>query len=130
MKTLNLNPSQERILKLFEAVNYPIAAQDIWRELIKHEPIGLATVYRSLEALKQKGLIRVLVFQNQSLYSLVTEEGNFAICLRCGERVTLESPLPESVPTVLLPSQTFEVFYHTLEIFGICSPCQARRNAS
>ncbi|NEO93095.1 MAG: transcriptional repressor, partial [Moorea sp. SIO3G5] len=45
--------SQERILKLLTTLNRAMSAQDLYVELRKRkQSMGLATVYRALDALK------------------------------------------------------------------------------
>ena len=51
--------SQEQILTVLKALNRPISAQDLYIQLREQRySMGLATVYRSLDALKLKGVCR------------------------------------------------------------------------
>jgi Fur family ferric uptake transcriptional regulator len=121
------NHSQANILKVLEQTKKPLSAQEIWAEIQKQgQKIGVATVYRNLESLKIKGLIQIRTVHNQAIYSLVSEKQNFATCLQCGEQTPLGISLAQSVEAPTLQSQAFEVYYHTLEVFGLCSPCQER----
>ena len=63
--------SQERILNLLQKIKRGISAQDIYVELRKgNQSMGLATVYRSLEALKLEGLVQVRTLgHGEALYS-------------------------------------------------------------
>jgi len=125
MKTSN--HSQACILKVLEQTDKPLSAQGIWVEIQRQgQKIGIATVYRNLESLKIEGLIQIRTIHNQAIYSLVSEEQNFANCLKCGERIPLEISLSQSLEAPTLQAQTFEVYYHTFEVFGLCSPCQER----
>ena len=59
--------SQERILKVMKGLTKPTSAQDLYMELRNHEySIGLATVYRSLDALKLEGLVQVRTLPGRS----------------------------------------------------------------
>ncbi|MBO0201245.1 transcriptional repressor, partial [Vibrio alginolyticus] len=52
--------SQERIFDLLKSLNRAISAQDIYVELRnRNQNVGLATVYRALEALKLEGVVQV-----------------------------------------------------------------------
>ena len=52
--------SQERILNLLKSIKQGISAQNLYVELRNsNQSMGLATVYRSLEALKLEGLVQV-----------------------------------------------------------------------
>ncbi len=123
MKTLN--HSQNCILKLLELIDHPISAQNIWARLQNQgQKLGIATVYRNLEMLKLRGLVRFRTLHNESLYSLALGDQYFATCLQCGERIPLETNLSGSLKTQDLHSQSFQIYYHTLEVFGLCFPCK------
>ena len=53
--------SQAQIIQVLKSLNYAISAQDLYLEL-KHrdQPLGLATVYRALDALKVQGTVKSL----------------------------------------------------------------------
>ncbi len=117
--------SQECILKLLKQLNRAISAQDIYVELRnQNQGIGLATVYRSLEALKLKGVLQTRTSNGESLYSLVQEDKHYLTCLHCGTSVPLEDCPVHELETTLRQSQPFKIYYHTLEFFGLCPPCQ------
>jgi len=49
------------------------------------QSIGLATVYRSLEALKLEGVVQVRTLASgESLYSSVQQDKHHLTCLQCG----------------------------------------------
>lgn len=66
--------SQQRILNLLKSRSLAISAQDIYVELRnRNQSIGLATVYRALEALKLEGVVQVRTLASgESLYSSVS----------------------------------------------------------
>lgn len=118
--------SQEKILNLLKVLNRPISAQDLYVELRNQKQnMGLATVYRGLEALKLEGMVRVRTLGNgESLYNLVQSDRHYLTCLNCNRSI----PLPECPVTQLerqlQQSHQFKVYYHTLEFFGLCDRCQ------
>ena len=63
--------SQERIMKVLQSLKRSISAQDLYIELRnRQQDMGLATVYRSLEALKIQGEVQVRTLANgESVYS-------------------------------------------------------------
>ncbi|HEY9806718.1 MAG TPA: transcriptional repressor, partial [Candidatus Obscuribacterales bacterium] len=68
--------SQERILALLKTLKRSISAQDLYVELRNHsQSMGLATVYRSLEALKLEGVVQVRTLATgESLYSCLQQD--------------------------------------------------------
>ena len=68
-----LTRSQERVLNLLQHHDRAISAQSIYSELRDSEnSVGLATVYRSLDALKLQGLNKALTLPNgETVYSVM-----------------------------------------------------------
>jgi Fur family transcriptional regulator, ferric uptake regulator len=118
--------SQDRILDLLKILNRSISAQDIYLELRnRSETMGLATVYRSLEALKLEGVVQVRTLANgESLYSTIQEDRHHLTCLQCGASIPINECPVHELETQLHQSYQFKIFYHTLEFFGLCTQCQ------
>lgn len=119
--------SQERIFNLLKTINRAISAQDIYLELRNREQnLGLATVYRSLDALKLEGAIQVRTLATgESLYSSILEDRHHLTCLNCGQSIPIEECPVHQLETELQNSHHFKIYYHTLEFFGICNLCVA-----
>ncbi|MEM9540365.1 MAG: Fur family transcriptional regulator [Cyanobacteria bacterium P01_E01_bin.42] len=118
--------SQEKILSLLKDLNRPISAQDLYVELRnqKHN-MGLATVYRGLEALKVQGVVRVRRLANgESLYNLVQRDRHYMTCVSCNRSIPLQKCPVTQLEQQLQQSHRFKVYYHTLEFFGLCDCCQ------
>lgn len=124
--------SQERILMLIRELNRPISAQELYIELRdRTQAMGLATVYRSLEALKLEGAVQARTLANgESLYSLIQEDKHHLTCLQCGTSIPIEDCPVHELEAQLRQSNQFEIYYHTLEFFGVCSPCQLKTEVS
>ncbi len=118
--------SQERILNLLKMLDRAISAQDIYLELRnRNESMGLATVYRSLEALKLEGTVQVRTLGNgESLYSTMQEDRHHLTCLQCGNSIPIDRCPVHDLEEQLHQSYQFKIFYHTLEFFGLCTQCQ------
>lgn len=118
--------SQERIFNLLKALNRAISAQDIYLELRnRDESMGLATVYRSLEALKLEGVVQVRTLANgESLYSTMQEDRHHLTCLQCGASIPIDRCPVHELEDQLHQSYQFKIYYHTLEFFGLCTQCQ------
>jgi Fur family ferric uptake transcriptional regulator len=118
--------SQDRILNLLKNIKQGISAQDLYIELRNHsQSMGLATVYRSLEALKLEGKVQVRTLANgEALYSLTQQDKHHLTCLQCGLSIPIHQCPVHQLENELKSSHKFKVFYHTLEFFGLCSKCQ------
>lgn len=120
-----LTRSQDRILQLIKHLQRALSAQDIYVELRnRSQSVGLATVYRALDALKLAGVVQVRTLASgESLYSSVQEDRHHLTCLHCQLSIPIDDcpvhPLEDELQSV----HHFRVYYHTLEFFGVCSSC-------
>jgi len=128
MKSIHTR-SQERILNLLKSIKQGISAQNLYVELRnKNQGMGLATVYRSLEALKLEGLVQVRTLTNgEALYSLVKQDKHHLTCLQCGRSIPIKQCPVHQLEAELETNQNFKIFYHTLEFFGLCEKCHAEQ---
>lgn len=117
--------SQERILNLLKTLNRALSAQNIYMELRnRDQTIGLATVYRSLDALKLEGLVQVRTLATgESLYSSVLRDQHHLTCLNCRQSIPINECPVHQLETQLQDSHQFKIYYHTLEFFGLCDRC-------
>ena len=118
--------SQERIFSLLKTLNRSISAQELYIELRnRKQNMGLATVYRSLEALKLQGAVQVRTLATgESLYSSVQRDQHHLTCVNCGKSIAIDECPVHDLEHQLQQSHQFKVYYHTLEFFGLCCQCQ------
>jgi Fur family ferric uptake transcriptional regulator len=128
MKTVRTR-SQDKILNLLKNIKQGISAQDIYVELRnRNQSMGLATVYRSLEALKLEGMVQVRTLANgEALYSLTQQDKHHLTCLQCGMSIPIHQCPVHELEIQLQATHKFKVFYHTLEFFGLCDQCQSNK---
>ncbi len=118
--------SQDRIVAVLKLLNEAISAQALYVELRnRQQPMGLATVYRALEALKLEGAVQVRTIANgEALYSLVQEDRHHLTCVQCGESIPIDGCPVHDLEVQLHRSYDFKIYYHMLEFFGLCTRCQ------
>ncbi|MCA0292534.1 MAG: transcriptional repressor [Actinobacteria bacterium] len=87
--------------------------------------IGLATVYRTLQALADKGLIDMLRTEGgESLYRACSRgHHHHLVCRTCGRTVEVEADDAERWAIRTATAYGFTDVEHTLEIFGRCASC-------
>ena len=122
---LELTRSQERILHLLQELHQSTSAQDIYVELRnRSQGVGLATVYRALDALKLAGAVQVRTLgSGESLYSTIQEDKHHLTCVYCQKSIPITECPVDQLETKLQEIHQFKVYYHTLEFFGVCSVC-------
>ena len=124
--------SQERIISVLKSLNRSISAQDLYVELrSRDQSMGLATVYRALEALKREGAIQArTIVGGEALYSLIQEDRHHLTCLQCGGSIPIDECPVHDLETQLNQSYQFKIYYHMLEFFGLCTGCQAANSSN
>ncbi|PZO46215.1 MAG: transcriptional repressor [Phormidesmis priestleyi] len=126
-----LTRAQKQIHCLLEQSGETLTAQAIYQRLKdQQQMLGLATVYRSLRSLQIKGLAQARALPNgEWAYGLTSDDSHYLTCLNCGTSVPVEDCPVHSLEEKLGQSSHFQIFYHTLEFFGLCAPCTGRLEA-
>ena len=109
-----------------------ISAQELHRRLEDAgEKVGLATVYRQLNALADAGEADTVRLDGQQLFRLCGDDGHHhhLVCRKCGRTVEIEPP-SESWLRGIADRHGFTVERHTLEVFGLCPECRGEKKAS
>ena len=108
-----------------------ISAQDLHRKLEDEGvKVGLATVYRQLNALAEGGEADTVRLEGQQLFRLCGDDGHHhhLVCTNCGKTVEIDPP-SEAWLRKVADGHGFTVESHTLEVFGLCSDCQKEQKA-
>ena len=89
------------------------------------DKVGLATVYRSLQAMAADGEIDMLrTDEGEAVYrACSTGHHHHLVCRACGKTVEVEGPTVEAWATRVSAEHGFTDVHHTLEIFGTCADC-------
>ena len=87
--------------------------------------VGLATVYRNLQAMAADGEIDMLrTDEGEAVYrACSTGHHHHLVCRVCGRTVEVEGPTVEAWATRVSAEHGFTDVRHTLEIFGTCASC-------
>ncbi|HEY0773180.1 MAG TPA: Fur family transcriptional regulator [Nocardioidaceae bacterium] len=102
------------------------SAQEIHDLLRRNgENVGLSTVYRTLQALADKGDVDMLRTEDgEAVYRRCsTTHHHHLVCRSCGRTVEVEGPTVERWSRSVASEHGFTDVSHTLEIFGTCPAC-------
>lgn len=115
------------VAELLAAVDDFRSAQQL-HELLRDrgESIGLATVYRTLQALVASGQVDVLRSEDgEAIYRRCErrEHHHHLICRGCGATVEIDGPSVETWAAQVATAHGFTEIEHTVELFGTCAEC-------
>ncbi|MCC9173065.1 Fur family transcriptional regulator [Arthrobacter sp. zg-Y179] len=108
-----------------------VSTQELFRLLQERgERISLATTYRVLQSMTDENLVDVLRGgDGEALYRrcAVEHHHHHLVCRECGKAVEVEAPAVESWAAALGAKYGFTEVAHTVEVFGLCPECSARK---
>ncbi len=121
-------PAILSIVSLLQQAKKPLTAQEIAEKLKpKRDKV---TIYRILEKLKEKGIIRHVDFQHgHAHYELNNDDHHHIICKVCGKIEELETCfLQDTMKQVIKKSALFaKLTSHSMEFFGVCGVCAKKK---
>ncbi len=121
-------PTRQRkaITAIFDEFDGFRSAQEIHGLLSdKGERVGLATVYRTLQAMADTGLIDCLLNESgESIYRRCSKtHHHHLLCRECGATQEVSGPMVESWTQAIAKDHGYTNLTHRIEIIGICAQC-------
>jgi Fur family ferric uptake transcriptional regulator len=135
MSRHGLRSTEQRrlVTEMFFASSGHLSIEDLLDQVRIEEPrIGYATVYRTLKLLKECGLAFERHFgDGVSRYEVAwqDEHHDHLICVECEKIVEFEDDDIEKLQRKVATKHGFKLTRHKLELYGICSECQAKTKA-
>jgi Fur family peroxide stress response transcriptional regulator len=105
-----------------------LTAQRIYEEVRKvHPTVSLATVYKTLQILTERGLIQELDLpESQARFDSNVEPHINLVCLRCGNIQDWDDPAAREMVARITAKAKFTLTGQRLDIYGICKTCYAK----
>ncbi|MET3933405.1 Fur family transcriptional regulator [Arthrobacter sp. OAP107] len=117
-----------------DELNDFVSTQELYRILQnKGVSVSLATAYRILQSLADEELVDVLRNgDGEAVYRrcAVTVHHHHLLCRNCGKAVEVEAPAVETWAARTAQEHGFTEVAHTVEIYGLCPDCSARKAAA
>jgi Fur family ferric uptake transcriptional regulator len=114
------------VLALLDELDGFASAQDLHAMLRQRgDSVGLATVYRALQALVDDGLVDVLRGgDGEAAYRRCSpDHHHHLVCRSCGRTVEVADPPVERWAARVATEHGFTDVQHQLEVFGTCAAC-------
>lgn len=120
---LKLTPQRLAILGFLDGNTSHPSAEDVYQQVKKKFPtMSFATVYNTLEALRNRGgLLELTIDPGRKRYDPNTEHHHHLICLKCKKIVDVQAEFKTSVPEE--QKKGFEVIGNHVEFYGVCPEC-------
>lgn len=122
-----LTPQRRAILKVIASSSDHLTPEAIYEKACLNNPnIGLVTVYRTLELLRELNLVcRVHAVDGCHSYMMrrPTEHHHHLVCSQCGKVVDFTGCSLADLEQRLLQETKFDINGHLLEFYGLCPDC-------
>jgi len=117
----------EVLLETLLVENAPMTLAELSEHSNLADMCDRATVFRLLQRLTDKGIIRRLGLHERAAYFSLLIPGrhqDFLICTSCGDIAPIKAPCPvHELEKEIAHSTGFADLYHKLEFYGICPQC-------
>lgn len=125
-KKLKVTPQRLAIYKvLYETTAHP-TAEDIYTALRQtHPTMSLATVYKTLDALKKADLATELnIGDDSSRYDATIKSHPHMICLSCGKVLDLHTQSLKAFKENVQKETDFDIVSEKVYFYGTCADCK------
>ncbi|MBI5408991.1 MAG: transcriptional repressor [Nitrospirae bacterium] len=121
---IKLTPQRLAILSYLNGNKTHPSAEDIYKAVQKQYPtMSFATVYNTLEALRDKGNIRELkIDPAKKRYDPDNTPHHHLICVKCNCIVDIHEDFDLNLPGKL--TRGFDLIGKSIEFYGICRKCK------
>jgi len=131
-KGFKLTPQRIEILRFLAGNTSHPTAEDIYREVKKKcETVSFATVYNTLEALKNRGeLTEVTIDPHRKHFDPNTAPHHHIVCSSCAR---IEDVYEDYSGRLTLPEKVLERFTVTgnhIDFYGICADCKIKTHTT
>ena len=119
---LSVTKNRIELLRGLDAVKKPITIDDLRNHLMI--PMNTSTIYRSLKALVDHGLVYQTDFREGVSYFEFHGKNHHhhIICTVCKKREKIDLCLEKKFPTIQ-KEKDFIITTHIFELFGVCKNC-------
>jgi Fur family peroxide stress response transcriptional regulator len=126
---LRLTPQRLAIFEYLNGNTSHPSAEDIYDEVKKKYPMmSFATVYKTLQALKQRGdILELTIDQKRRRYDPYTGSHHHLICIGCRKIIDIHEDFQINISDNA--KGPFEVIGTRIEFYGICPGCKSERRS-
>ena len=126
-KGFKVTPQRLAIYSVLSATKAHPSAEMIFNELQPHYPtMSLATVYKTIEILKEIGLVQILnVGEDSFRYDAVTHNHPHIRCMSCGRVDDLDNIDSSEFISDVSSKTAYRLTGQQFYFYGVCPECQA-----
>ena len=127
---LRITSQRALILEVIRQGQGHLDADEVYRRAKRKQPrLSLSTVYRTLQKLKNLGLIEELHFDEAHYHYEIkpSTEHHHLVCLGCGKIIEFECPMSQEMKENVSREKGFEVTDVEVQMTGYCPACRENK---
>jgi Fur family ferric uptake transcriptional regulator len=128
LRGADLRVTRQRLVVLaaLQGRDDAVTAQDLYQEVRGRSGApGLATIYRTLQALAEAGEVDTFSREGELAYRLCgTHHHHHLVCESCGSVQEVEAAQVETWIKAVARRKGFVVTGHTADVYGLCRDCR------
>jgi Fur family transcriptional regulator, peroxide stress response regulator len=122
-----ITPQRVAIVNYVLGTDSHPSAEELHSAVCKvHPMVSLATVYKTLELLKKKGLVHELDFPTGARYDSNVNPHINLVCMKCGRIDDIDDALIGEIESRIGKKTRYSILGSRFELYGYCSKCQSR----
>jgi Fur family ferric uptake transcriptional regulator len=124
-----LTPQRMMVVEALHGADKHVSAEEIYAQVHARYPYAnISTVYRTLELLKELGLVTEIALGDGCVRFHPAEKGHHhhLVCQKCGKVIDLPESALDSLEKILRDDYQFKADLKHMAVFGLCSECQNR----
>lgn len=120
---MRMTNQRKEIMDVLKKSHQPKSAEMIFEEL-DSKTLNLSTVYRTMDAFFQAGLISKSNMNNTTYYYYNKKHHHhFMICLSCQKMYEMDCHL-DDIAQKVADTHHFKITHHDMTVYGYCASCQ------
>jgi len=133
LKACGLKNTKQRraILTVMANGGRPFTVDEVFLKLKSNRTdISMSTVYRSLESMSQKGMLKRVTLSGSDRMAYVIEcaaHSHYLVCSGCHKILPISNCPLGTYEASLARETGFQIQGHRLDIYGLCPECQKER---
>lgn len=130
-KGFRATPQRVAICEALKSIDSHPSVAEIYEYVRKRDKtISLATVYNTLQAFKDAGLVREICFRDQpTRYDAMVDSHINLVCSECGSIEDFDFEEIELLIPEIEEQTGFKVDERHFEVYGICKRCRKKMEA-
>ncbi len=117
---------KEVIIRVLKNTRSHPTAEWIYERVKKEIPsVGIATIYRNLNALTDEGQINSIASTDGTNHFDGNVDEHYHLrCIGCGRITDIDEPVDRGLEVRVSVKTGFRIYGHSLQLIGLCPACQ------